>query len=175
MSAKKRPVKVSELICDALCRLIDKGDKKYEDITIQDIVDEAQVCRNSFYRNYSSKQAIFDERIRQMCIEMGQFSSHRPEDFYGIVYGIFYISHRHRKFLRCYYEANSKAYLQAITSAIIMSNVGSDMQSVSAEAYYVGAIKGWICVGLLTEWIARDCDMPLEEICRLAERKCANI
>lgn len=175
MAVKKRPVKVDELICDGLCRLIRKGEKRYEEITIQEIVDEAQVCRNSFYRNFSSKQAIFDRRIEQMCREMGACSPECPEDFYGTVYRIFSVSQRHREFLRCYYLADATAYFQTITSAIIQSNVGTDMTAVQPDAYYVGAIKGWICVGLLTEWIARSCDMPLETMCRLVEQKCAGI
>lgn len=57
MPKVKRPVSVSELICDALLRLIKRG-RPYAEITIQEIADEAGACRNSFYRNCSSKADI---------------------------------------------------------------------------------------------------------------------
>ena len=66
MPKRKRPVKVTELILGGLCHLIEQGEKPYSELTIQDIVDEAGVCRNSFYRNYTTKDDIFQKKLWEL-------------------------------------------------------------------------------------------------------------
>lgn len=67
-----------ERISQALLRLLKK--QEYQKITIQDIVDEAQVSRMAFYRNYESKDQIVkdyldkvtDDFIRNTRIDYGE-------------------------------------------------------------------------------------------------------
>jgi AcrR family transcriptional regulator len=39
--------------------------KPYETLSLQEIVDRAGVCRNSFYRNYRSKEDIFKAQFQR--------------------------------------------------------------------------------------------------------------
>jgi AcrR family transcriptional regulator len=88
MPKEKRPCKVTALICEALCQLIQEK-RPYEDISLQEIVDKAGVCRNSFYRNYHSKEDIFKEKFQEVCAESGQvFVSVHEATRYGIILSI---------------------------------------------------------------------------------------
>ena len=66
MPKRKRLVKVTDLIVEGLCRLVENGEKPFSELTVQDIVDEAGVCRNSFYRNYAEKDDIFRKQFAEM-------------------------------------------------------------------------------------------------------------
>ncbi len=51
-------------LCDALLRLLSQQD--YDDITIKDIADEAEVARITFYRHYSSKQELLTDCLNNL-------------------------------------------------------------------------------------------------------------
>lgn len=53
----RRVQRTRELLQKALIKLIDE--RKYEAITIQDIVDQANVGRTTFYLHYSNKDELF--------------------------------------------------------------------------------------------------------------------
>lgn len=55
---------------DALIRLMER--KAYQDIPVQEITDEAQLSRRTFYRNYNSKDEILIHVIRTICKEYGE-------------------------------------------------------------------------------------------------------
>ena len=51
MPYRKRTASVKDRITEALCSLIIDDGIPYQQISIQELVDKAEVCRNSFYRN----------------------------------------------------------------------------------------------------------------------------
>lgn len=60
----RRILKTRRAIMQAFYRLLDQ--KKYENITIQDIIDEADIGRSTFYSHFETK----DELIHSMCREL---------------------------------------------------------------------------------------------------------
>ncbi len=60
----RRVLKTRKAIMKAFYVLLDK--KKYADITIQDIIDEADIGRSTFYAHFETK----DELLHTMCSEL---------------------------------------------------------------------------------------------------------
>ena len=166
MPQRKRTARVSDLITDGLCRLIEKGQKPYSEITIQDIVDEAGVCRNSFYRNFSSKEQIFRNKFMEVASEKGQ-GNEAPVlsiSYYNIFRDVAEQMKKHKRFFLCYYKAYARAYFDTIIGRAIDSNTTDAISKVPPAEYYVFACRAWIGVGVLTEWLKRGCDLSVEAL-----------
>jgi AcrR family transcriptional regulator len=169
MPKEKRPCKVTTLICEALCQLIEEK-RPYEDISLQEIVDKAGVCRNSFYRNYHSKEDIFKEKFQEVCAESGQvFVSTHELTRYGIILSIATTMARNRSFLLCFYEADPKLYFETLIGQIEASNTTKPLASVEPEVYYTFASQAWVAIGVLTEWLQRGCDLSNEKISKMID------
>lgn len=165
MPKNKRMVPVSALICEGLLRLIEADQKPYSEITIQDIVDEAGVCRNSFYRNFSSKEDIFQKKFLEICEETDNFASKSKRyDYFDILRTVCQKFQKHSRFFRCYYKADLKSYFDTITSHVIFSNAPENTATLSPTDYYTYACRAWIGIGVVTEWLRRDCDISIDAL-----------
>jgi AcrR family transcriptional regulator len=169
MPPKKRPCKVTSLICEALCSLIEEK-RPYESISLQEIVDKAGVCRNSFYRNYRTKEDIFKGRFKDINKETDLVLRANCElSNYAIVEAIAETMKRNREFLLCFYQANPKLYFDTLISQIESSNTTEPISAVSPEEYYVFASRAWITIGVLTEWLQRGCDISAQVIAKMID------
>jgi AcrR family transcriptional regulator len=169
MPPAKRPCKVTTLICEALCQLIEEK-RPYEDISLQEIVDKAGVCRNSFYRNYHSKEDIFKGRFQEVCAESERvFAEAHETTRYGIILSIAKTMAYNRSFLLCFYEASPKLYFETLIGQIEASNTVKPLASVPPEVYYTFASKAWVAIGVLTEWLQRGCDLSNEKISKMID------
>lgn len=164
MPHEKRPVGVKVLISNALCELIAEN-KPYDSISLQDIVNQAGVCRNSFYRNFRSKEDIFKERFKEVVTQTDAFFKENKDiSQYGLLFSIASVMQQNRSFLMCFYQANARWYFETLIRQIEESNTEKPIASVSADQYYTYAARAWISMGILTEWLQRDCDMSVKEI-----------
>lgn len=171
MPKVKRPVPVSELICDALLRIIERDDKPYSEITVQDVVDEAGACRNSFYRNYSSLEDIFNKKFAAICSDSGtEIEMQEEYDYYDVFRSVCELYKKYKRFFKCYYKANSEVYFNTIISRVIASNTTQNVESLAPEDYYCFACRAWTGVGVITEWLNRDCDLSIEELTDIVKR-----
>ncbi|MCR4855185.1 MAG: hypothetical protein K5908_03360, partial [Erysipelotrichaceae bacterium] len=48
---------------------------------------------------------------------------------------------------------------------LIATNTIQNITDVDSSDYYHYASKVWISLGLFTEWIIRDCDLPIHQLC----------
>lgn len=164
MSQKKRPCKVTSLICEALCQLIEEK-RPYDSISLQEIVDKAGVCRNSFYRNYHSKEEIFQKKFREVSAETDALLPANPEKTRrGIINAIAKTMEANRDFLLCFYQANPKSYFDTLITQVESSNTTQPISSVSSKDYYIFSARAWLTIGVLTEWLQRGEEVPADDI-----------
>ena len=161
MPKRKRFLKVTDLIVDGLCRLVERNEKPYSELTVQDIVDEAGVCRNSFYRNYEEKDDIFRKRYYEI-IQGPDDALPVHFDYFDVFRGACGIFKENQRFFRCFYRANPAAYFETITAQIIRSNTPETV--VTRQQYYLFAARAWTGIGLLTAWLQNGCDMEIDPL-----------
>lgn len=169
MPKRKRPNSVKEMIISSLCDLIEEK-KNYSDISIQDIVNKAKVCRNSFYRNFTSREDIFKSHFLDIVKEADKcYMEGQNFTMYGLVYSINLVWKKNHRFLKCFYEANPRLYFNTLITRIEASNTDEPIDTVSPEEYYIFAARAWVSVGVLTEWILRGSDLSTEKISKMIE------
>ncbi|MBW4079794.1 TetR/AcrR family transcriptional regulator [Paenibacillus sp. S150] len=71
ISNDKRSFQSSEWIFEALGDLIIQ--KNYEEISITDIVNRANIGRSTFYRNFDHKEDVLRFKCDQKCMELKEF------------------------------------------------------------------------------------------------------
>ncbi len=175
MTQLKRTHSAKELISEALCNLIEQK-KKYQDISISDITKEAGVCRNSFYRNFNSKDDILKENFSNIVKQSDDlFIKSKTKTNYDLVYSITVVWKNNSRFLRSFYEANFRLYFDTTVKRILLSNTSESIDNINSHDYYLFASKAWLGIGLLTEWMLRNCDISVEEIAKLVSNLLENI
>lgn len=167
-NAKKRPIGVKEMLCDALCQLLAEG-KEYSQISIQNIVDRAGTCRNSFYRNYRSKDDILKERYQQITAA-DEVPRPAQLDLFGIAYQSCLTCKQNKEFFLCFYKANTLMYLETTIQKILTSNTKKATQDLPLTDYYLYLARAWMATGIITQWMLRGCDAPVEDIARFIEK-----
>lgn len=163
MTYGKRGASAKERICDALIKLVNDDQKPYDQLTIQDIVDAAGVCRNSFYRNFDSKDEVFLYKFQEVAIQSGKILEKLEGEKMTIIFISFFETARlNREFLLSFYKAVPNVYFDTFVTTILKSNGIDGSSVVSPQHYYKSSCKAWVTTGLLTEWMKRNCDTPIE-------------
>lgn len=147
---RKHPVNlfVRDCITKALFRLMKK--KNYHDIGISELVKEAGVSRNSFYRNYQSVNEILRQYLaEQTTAWWSDFITH-PDRYPHVIAEMF------QHFLNMQEEI--KLLYKAGLSHILMEHIIlCGKQSLTGEidnAYQTAFMSGGLC-GLTHEWVLR--------------------
>ena len=166
MPYRKRTASVKDRITEALCSLIIDDGIPYQQISIQELVDKAEVCRNSFYRNYDSKDDILISKFNKIFLpDAAKHTENDPKDAYDFLYRVFSLIKENRRFFLAFYYSNTRKYFEMISSYLIATNTIRSITDVGPSDYYHYASKVWISLGLFTEWIIRNCDLPVDELC----------
>lgn len=164
MTYKKRGASVKDRICDAVVKLVSDNKKPYNQITIQEIVDEAGVCRNSFYRNFESLDDVFLYRFQNVAKQTGELLNNYEGDLITrVFYSFFETTRNNRDFLLSFYMAIPNVYFDTFVKTILYSNGITD-KKVDTKHFYKSSCKAWVTVGLLTDWMKRGCDTSIDTI-----------
>lgn len=149
MANKERNTFVKNQITEAIINLL--KEKAISDITISEIIKEAQVSRNSFYRNYADKEVIVREHIRvllqkwRLHYEYGGYRTN--EEMYGSLFA-------HLKENSEFYLLIKRRKLFHLFLDVFLEIFGPKSEQDNLAAYVVSFITygtyGWI-----EEWIAR--------------------
>ncbi|MBN8635563.1 MAG: TetR/AcrR family transcriptional regulator [Anaerolineae bacterium] len=77
----RRSRRTQQLIADACVGLM--LEKRYDDITVQDILDRADIGRSTFYAHFTDKENLLLSQIERMIHDLGDYAAHRGELEYG--------------------------------------------------------------------------------------------
>ena len=77
LKTDRRSKRTQHILLDALVALMQK--KRYEDITVQDILDRADVGRSTFYSHYRDKEDLMDSLLVHMMDALGKMKEQQPE------------------------------------------------------------------------------------------------
>ena len=163
---KKREKSVSELISEALFTLIVDEKRDYNQLSIQDIITKAGVCRNSFYRNFKNIDEILMKNLENVWENTDLEESDIP---YGdgvekVMFCYFTVLQQNERVYKAFYLANPGRYFDYFSKSIIRANTHLDIETLDPSEYYRYACRAWIGVGIMTEWLFRGFDLPIEEM-----------
>lgn len=149
MGNQERNSYVCRAITEALLEML--RDRKLHEINIGEITEKAAVSRNSFYRNFTSKEDILRKRIRQYLGEWKactENESHtEPRHLYAL---LFYCAERHRDFFLTLKKAGLLYLLQ--DEFFLSFGPADDDNDLSA---YSKAFFAYSTFGFLETWIRR--------------------
>lgn len=89
--------KTDRWLLDALLRLMAR--KRFDDLSIKEIAEEAGVDRRTFYRHFTSKTALFEVHMQLVFAEFGRYMEGRMITSYEMARAYFEFWNDHRAFV----------------------------------------------------------------------------
>lgn len=149
MNNEEKNTFVKEQITEAMLRLL--NDYEFCDISVCQVVKEAQVSRNSFYRNFADMENILLTKVRLMFneweINYKQKNIDSNAEMYGSLFGHFYDN-------RNFYLLLRKRNLFGIVEKVILEKFGAKEDNDNMTAYITSFIAHGTC-GWIGEWLNR--------------------
>lgn len=137
-------------------------DRELKDISISEIIQNAQVSRNSFYRNYNEKEDIIKEHINELLKDWKN-NYIREEVNNNEMYGSLFA---HLKENSEFYLILKKRNLFHLFLTVFLNIFGAKAEQDNLSAYLVSFITygtyGWI-----EEWIKRGMQESAETMTEL--------
>ena len=154
---EERNTYVKKQLTTTLIRLM--KEKKFEEITVSELTEQAGVGRVSFYRNYTDMKDILKQESDRLMKESGKY----PKEEGTPSYFVFFDFLRENK---DFYITLFQSGLSDIIKDSIIKSADITEDSPNLEAYlksfWAYGLYGWI-----TEWINRGMREDSEEIFRL--------
>jgi len=156
-------------ICNALIELM--KEKPYDKITITEICNRANLVRETFYRNFSSKDSVvkycleqkFNEFIKKITTSENQL------DLYHL--GLYYFNYwkKEKEFLKILIE-NKLVHIILDNFSYHLNLIIDDFvkkeESIEAKNYIVDMYAGATTI-LLIKWVLNDCKESPDEMARI--------
>lgn len=170
-----RVVKTKALIIKSLVKLT--SDTPYKKIKIQDITQNAEIARQTFYLHYKSKDAVLIDYINGVFddfyedIEQYIIDSHEPGEI--ISWNLFNQWQQHAAFAKLIITADVehlviKSFRNYITRVmgLYIRNHSMPLNDPEAIAFIVDYLAGasWL---VLQRWVASDFRYPLDKLSKL--------
>lgn len=143
--------------------LIFLRDKELKDISISEIIQKAEVSRNSFYRNYNQKEDIIQEHINELLSRWKNDYTRKGLNSNNEMYGSFF---SHLEENSEFYLLLKKRNLFHLFLTVFLDIFGAKAEQDNLSAYVVSFIAygtyGWI-----EEWIKRGMQESAETMTEL--------
>lgn len=161
-------IRSQKLICQSFLKKM--YEKPYDKITITEVCMDAKLVRETFYRNFSSKEAvvkkIIDEKFSQLHESSKKKSHVMIEDFFKAYFTYW---ERERDFLDLLIDnhlftmmINKTTQSVYIKIDFILGEEESERTKIYIASLYAGAINN-----LLFSWVKNDFEETPEEMTRI--------
>ncbi len=147
---------VIQHITDALINLM--ASRPFQEISISEICQKAEVGRASFYRNYKSKQDVLAKHLTVLIEEWGEeFEAHGTPSYFSESLLKHYYKHKNF-YLLLYRHGLSDMIYETIRSALKITDAASNIERYS-KSMFAGMLFGWI-----DEWLRQGMPETPDEI-----------
>jgi AcrR family transcriptional regulator len=165
-----RIVKTRKAIKEAFLTLVQT--KGYEQITIQDIAEEAMINRNTFYLHYMSKPDLMENLCREsleklnLCINLEKkyINEINKDMLISLLNEMFKVIEADIVFFKTMLSRNGhpnfSTHLKDTLKRFVLSGIGDHNQKMKIRLeYMISGLAGVICM-----WIADFEDLSIEEV-----------
>lgn len=157
-----------ECIVTALIQLAMQ--KPFSAITISELTQKAGVSRMTYYRNYTSKEEVFQEYMKDIVIaykrDMEQTKKPKTYGEYENILRCFRYFEKYREFIICLLNIGMGKLLLDAVCGFLLDTYYTD-QSPSAKLYYaLLAYAGALCT-VYMGWMANNSQESLETLAHI--------
>lgn len=162
----RRMQKTRAAIYDALTKLLRRN--RFEEITVQQIIDEANIGRSTFYSHFETKDQLLEEMCNEMFAHVFSDSllpershdySGKHEDIRSLLEHILYHIKDHKDNIGSIMQGESEKvftryfsdYLEKVFGGVIAHmqlNVPDDFKRQFVIGSFIATVKWWISQGL---------------------------
>ena len=164
----RRVSKTRALLQGALVSMI--AEKGYEEVTVQDIIDRANVGRSTFYAHFRDKEDLLRSGLGEFRASLVAQRTGSPDRLLGFSLGVFEHAYGHRHVYKAVAGRQSAAIVFRQMQRIFTELVRSDLKAFAPRAvrqakfdlsveYVVGAL-----LATITWWLDHDARQTPAEI-----------
>jgi AcrR family transcriptional regulator len=172
----RRVQRTQQLLEQALLSLI--KEKAFDAISVQEIIDRANVGRATFYQHYDNKEDLLESGFKGLEARLKErqreaFAHGRSLDnrLFAFSHELLAHAHEHRDFFPAMVGRRGGAVLQHVLRRLLVALVREDVQAMSAEGG-AGAVPPEAIVqflangllGLLVWWLNGRMRLSVEEV-----------
>lgn len=165
----RRAARTRRALHEALISLILR--KGYDDITIQDIIDEADVGRSTFYAHYAGKEALLRGGFERLRAELAELPERSPESARGEPFAFSLVLFQHVDRYKEVYRALAGGTADVVVIGRIRdvlaefvrdelpASPAAELPRELAQEFILGAF-----LSVLTWWLKRRPDLAPAEV-----------
>ncbi|AIQ56536.1 TetR/AcrR family transcriptional regulator [Paenibacillus borealis] len=171
MSTRVNPIaqRSKKWLSDALIDLLQE--KPYSNITITEICDKAELVRKTFYRNFTSKEAVLIEIIDLMFQDFFKYISDQNLGPHDMPLAYFTFWEKHKVFLHILIQNQLYGLLndQYVIYLEAMEHIIGTKREYHSELEkdYMRTMMAAGLWSILKKWIIRDCKESKEEMAKM--------
>ena len=173
----RRSKRTRQLLGDALVELM--MEKPYEDVTVQDILDRANVGRSTFYAHYADKESLLMSEIEHVIHDLQLYAAETGDAHHGLLPSLELFRHvkEQRRLMQAFVWGRGAIMLtqdfQKQVNTIIEQNlrsiVGDDI-TPPVPLPVVAAFVGSTFLMLLRWWFDEDMQHTPEQMDEMFQR-----
>jgi AcrR family transcriptional regulator len=164
----RRVRRTLQLLWDALVVL--SMEKGYDNVTIRDITERADVAYITFFRHYESKHALLIQRVQETITEL-EAIAHRvvPDEtpVYHETEGLYLFQHvqQHPNFYRLIVTSSARKQIQNALMNNIRRHLGKHTTTI--PAYLAAHHSAVALIGLIEWWLEHDTPCTPEQMAQI--------
>ncbi len=159
-----------KFICDTMLELI--KEKDFDKITVQDVLDRAQIARSTFYTYFESKYDVINWYCHNQASQI--LESIDDRNWYELSLHLNKFASKHKFFFKCMYEKDSSQSYFAYEEKYMYNFLAHawmkkhHLKAITAKQHLIilFAVRGNL--SLIREWIQKDLDFTYKEITEIS-------
>lgn len=161
----KTAIRSQHMIADALLSLMER--KRFQQITVTEICEEAAIGRKTFYRNFELKEDVIDFQLDELCAEFEQeMIGKSPEEQ---LFFYFSFSQRHIRFFQAMYLNELFPTLQRKFSKYLPATMPIWSKNPVDQEYFSRFVIAGI-QAIMQVWVERGFQENIEKVVELARQ-----